>query len=134
VRALVSDLGIEADDGTTKPLALAFGDSAEDLSMMELATLAIAPANADVAVRAAGIHIVGKPNQLGLAQSVAMLVGHGPGSCSTCRVPGLEPGSRLLLDALAAQDSRGLRKVLHAVGLAAALSRRYVSSHPAGRG
>jgi hydroxymethylpyrimidine pyrophosphatase-like HAD family hydrolase len=119
LRALANELGVEAADANAKMLALAFGDSIEDLPMMDLATRAAAPANADTAVRAAGIHIVGKPNQLGLAQSVAMLIGHRPGSCNKCRVIHLPAGSRLLLSALAAQDSRGLRKIFHAFGLAA---------------
>jgi hypothetical protein len=48
-----------------------------------------------------------------------MLIGHRPGSCDKCRVIHLPAGSRLLLSALAAQDSRGLRKIFHAFGLAA---------------
>jgi hydroxymethylpyrimidine pyrophosphatase-like HAD family hydrolase len=116
LRALGSEVGFGA-------LALAFGDSREDLPMMKLARLAVAPANADAAVRAAGVQIVGKPNQLGLAHSVAMLLGHRPGSCRTCRITHLAPGSRLLLSALAAQDSRGPLKILHSLRLVAEVAR-----------
>jgi hypothetical protein len=98
--------------------ALAVGDSSEDLPMLSLATIGLAPANADGVVRAAGIKLLSKPEQPGVAQAVALLVGHSPGDCSQCKVTHLGDGSRLLLAALGAQDARGLGKVVHTIRLA----------------
>jgi hydroxymethylpyrimidine pyrophosphatase-like HAD family hydrolase len=120
LRALASELGVEADHGKT--LALAFGDSGEDLPMMAMARLALAPSNADSAVRAARVRILGEPDQLGLAQAIARLIGHTPGACPTCRATPLPPRTELLLTALGAQDARGLRKVFQAFRLARSLA------------
>jgi hydroxymethylpyrimidine pyrophosphatase-like HAD family hydrolase len=123
LRALARDLGVQADGNRQKLLALAVGDGSEDLPMFGLATMALAPANADAAVRTAGIQVLNKTAQAGLAQAVARLIGHAPGTCGHCRVTHLSAGSRLLLAALGAQDARGLGKALHALRLAALVFR-----------
>jgi hypothetical protein len=75
-------------------IALAVGDSVSDL----------APANADAAVRGAGVEVVSKPYQAGLAQGVASLIGHVPGACPLCRAPAASPRTKFVLDVLAAQE------------------------------
>jgi hydroxymethylpyrimidine pyrophosphatase-like HAD family hydrolase len=104
-------------------MAMAIGDSAEDLPMMGMARLAAAPANADAAVRAAGVRIFSRPCQAGLAQAVEALLGHRPGECAVCEAPHLELRSRLLLTLLSAQDARGPGKIGAAVRTALALAR-----------
>jgi hydroxymethylpyrimidine pyrophosphatase-like HAD family hydrolase len=123
LRALVSGLGDEVPAGEAMTFALAVGDSAEDIPMMKLARLAIAPANADRAVRAAGIRIARRANQLGLAQAVAELIGHAPGACPECETTHLTARSRLLLSSLGAQDAPRIGKVLQALRLASRLAR-----------
>ncbi len=88
-------------------LALAVGDSAEDLPMLARAALARAPGNADAAVRAAGIPLTRRGYQAGLAQAAAALLGHRPGCCPTCRPPAFSPRTRALLAVLALRE-RGL--------------------------
>ncbi|TMC00152.1 MAG: hypothetical protein E6J40_02520 [Chloroflexi bacterium] len=110
-----------------EPMAMAVGDSAEDLPMMRTARFAAAPANADAAVRAAGVRIFNRPCQGGLAQAVEALIGHRPGNCAACKLTNLEPRSRLLLTMLAAQDARGIGKlaaVLRAARAAAPVPHR----------
>lgn len=120
LRALATDLGVETLNG--RLFALAVGDSAEDLPMMMLARLALAPANSEPAVRAAGIRLLARPGQRGIAQAVAELIGHVPGKCARCRVHDLPGRSRLMLTALAAQDESGLGKAVQALRLAGALA------------
>jgi hydroxymethylpyrimidine pyrophosphatase-like HAD family hydrolase len=113
LRVLADSLGVH-EGANGKLLELAVGDSAEDLPMLQLARLAIAPANADDAVRASGIRIVSRPGPTGLAQAITELIGHRPGSCSDCNVSHLPARSRLLLGALGAQDARRFGKLVHA--------------------
>jgi len=68
-------------------VALAIGDTVEDLAMFAQADIARAPGNAGTAVRRAGIHITRGSYQRGLAQACADLLGHPPGGCPTCRQP-----------------------------------------------
>jgi hydroxymethylpyrimidine pyrophosphatase-like HAD family hydrolase len=112
LRVLADSLGVH-EDANGKLLEVAVGDSAEDLPMLQLARLAIAPANADAAVRASGIRIVNRRGPAGLAQAIAKLIGHRPGSCPDCRLSHLPARSRLLLSAFGAQDSRRLGKLVH---------------------
>jgi hydroxymethylpyrimidine pyrophosphatase-like HAD family hydrolase len=123
LRILAGDLGVQPDAGDRKLLALAIGDSAEDLPMLELAQRAIAPANADRAVRSAGTRVVNRPGPAGLAQAVSELIGHRPGACAECDAGHLPPRSRLLLGALGAQDARRFGKLVQAARLAADLIR-----------
>jgi hypothetical protein len=120
LRALATDLGIEALEG--RLFALAVGDSAEDVPMMMLARLALAPADSEPAVRAAGIRVLGRAGQRGMTQAVKELIGHPPGHCATCRVHNLPERSRLMLTALSAQDASGLGKAVQAFRLARALA------------
>ncbi len=121
LRALAHDLGIRpGDDGNL--LALAVGDSAEDIPMMRLARRAMAPANSEPAVRTAGIRILRESGPRGVARAVAELIGHSPGGCVTCGSNHLSARSRLLLAALSAQDAKGLGKVLQAFRLSVRLA------------
>ena len=114
LRALACRLGAGAD----APLALAVGDTASDLGMLGLATTAIAPGNADAAVRRArGVTVVRPAAQAGLAAAVARLVGHRPGGCERCAAPPLPGSSRLLLDLLEVEDLSRWRKAARACRL-----------------
>src|SRR5260370_17308995 len=108
LRTLAPDLGVEALDG--RLLALGVGDSAEDLPMMKLARLALAPANSEPAVRAAGIRVLARAGQRGLAQAAAELIGHPPGKSGQCKVHDLPQRSRLMLTAPAPQPASRLAK------------------------
>jgi phosphoserine phosphatase len=73
------------------PIALAVGDAVEDLPMLRVANLALAPANADAAVAASEVRVGRHSYQSGLAEAVAELIGHSPGGCRACAA---EPRSR----------------------------------------
>jgi hydroxymethylpyrimidine pyrophosphatase-like HAD family hydrolase len=92
---------LKADGGA---VALAVGDSVSDLPMLALAERALAPANADAAVRGAGVEILSKPYQAGLAQGVARLIGHPPGGCELCRAPALPARTKFVVDVLSARE------------------------------
>ena len=89
-------------------LALAVGDAVEDVPLLQAAALAIAPANADAAVRAAGIRLARRPYQAGLAEAVGKLIGHAAGGCPACAPAPRERRTKLLLGVLAARE-RGPR-------------------------
>ncbi|MEV7026014.1 hypothetical protein AB0O00_28225, partial [Kitasatospora sp. NPDC093558] len=82
VRALLTALG----DPAAVP-ALAVGDTAADLPLLTWTRRAAAPANAAPAVAAAGVRVVRRPYQAGLAAIVGGLIGHPPGGCPDCRAP-----------------------------------------------
>jgi len=94
--ALAAALGLP----TAEPgwLAMAVGDTAADLPMLALAERAYAPANPEL--RDGAVEVLGRPYQAGLALAAARLLGHRPGRCPVCRMPGLPARSRLLLAAL----------------------------------
>lgn len=101
LRAIAGALGVLGET----PLALAIGDTASDLGMLRLAAVAVAPGNADSAVRRSrAATLVRRHAQAGLSEAVALLVGHRPGGCSRCAPPPLSGSSRLLLDLLAVED------------------------------
>lgn len=104
LRLLAECFGVGPHANSEKPLALAVGDTVSDIAMFNLAALACAPANADAAVREAGIKLMKHWHQAGLAEAAAVLLGHHPGRCSICRRPGLSAEGDLLWDALAAQN------------------------------
>jgi len=116
-------LAAELDAGGLGGVALAVGDTVSDLALFAVATLACAPANADAAVRGAGIAVMGRPYQAGLALAVSRLLGHRPGGCPTCRAPRLSVEADLLLAALAAQDVGKAGKLWQALLLAAKVGR-----------
>jgi hydroxymethylpyrimidine pyrophosphatase-like HAD family hydrolase/GT2 family glycosyltransferase len=100
IGALTAQLG-----GPDVPIALAVGDSATDLAMLHAAALGLAPANADRArMRAAGIETVTGRYQQGLAQAVARLLGHRPGTCPTCRPRRPDAPEQALLALLAVPE------------------------------
>ncbi|HWG25848.1 glycosyltransferase [Actinospica sp.] len=93
-------------DGPDVPIALAVGDSGTDVAMLRAADLGLAPANADrPAMHAAGIDVLTRHYQTGLAQAVARLLGHAPGSCPACRAPRFEPAEQALLALLAIPEA-----------------------------
>ncbi|HLG74066.1 MAG TPA: HAD hydrolase family protein [Chloroflexota bacterium] len=113
-------LGLRALIGQSE-IALAVGDSVSDLPMLALARLAYATGNASRAVTAGGVRRTRQPFQAGLAEAAAALLGHPPGRCAVCRPPRMPKSARLLLTALAAQDTQGAGSVMHLVRLMAAL-------------
>ena len=121
VRALAELL---ARDGhrTRPPLAFAIGDSFADLSMLEEASAAFAPANADQAVQASGVRITSRSRQAGLAQAISLFLQHEPGACAECRLPAFSADASLLMTAMSAGGAGrwtklglGLRFALQAV-------------------
>jgi hydroxymethylpyrimidine pyrophosphatase-like HAD family hydrolase/adenine/guanine phosphoribosyltransferase-like PRPP-binding protein len=106
-------------------IAMAVGDTASDLPMLELAARYFAPSNADQAVKrvaAAGkarVTIVDRPYQAGLAKAVSSLLGHAPGSCTDCRRPAFSESAERLIDLLKAQDLGRWGKLGHLLRLAA---------------
>jgi hydroxymethylpyrimidine pyrophosphatase-like HAD family hydrolase len=118
LRLLAADLGVE-DGGEGKPLALAVGDTVSDLPMFKLAARAFAPANAGSDVRSAGVTVLQRPYQSGLALAAAHLLGHPPGRCPICRGPRLSADAHLLLTILAAQETGTWGMVRQALLLAA---------------
>ena len=107
------------EGGEGKPLALAVGDTVSDLPMFALAARAFAPAHAGSDVRSAGVTVLRRPYQSGLALAAAHLLGHLPGGCPTCRAPHLSPEAHLLLTVLAAQETGTWGMVRQALLLAA---------------
>ncbi len=97
------------------PLALAVGDTVSDLPMFELATLACAPANADARVKSAGVKVMRKPYQAGLALAATQLLSHAPGGCAICRVSKHSDETRLLLDLLSAPEVGKWRRLWDAL-------------------
>jgi HAD superfamily hydrolase (TIGR01484 family) len=104
LRVLAEELGMQSQAGGKKPVVLAVGDTISDLPMFELAMLACAPANADARVRKAGVKVMGRPYQSGLALAASQLLGHLPGECPTCRAPALSADAHLLLTLLGLQE------------------------------
>ncbi|WP_405804694.1 HAD hydrolase family protein [Streptomyces sp. NBC_00210] len=118
--------------------ALAVGDSFTDIPMLRSAQAGYAPSNADRAVRAAGIEVLRRPCQAGLAEAVGRLLGHRPGHCPACRPPRLAPDDRAMTALLAVPESgrsgmpaRLARLALAGAGLDGSLT---VNRWAAGRG
>jgi hydroxymethylpyrimidine pyrophosphatase-like HAD family hydrolase len=101
LRALLAALG---EPEQAKPLALAVGDAVEDVPMLALAQLPLAPANADPAMRASGNRRTARPYQAGLAQAVGEQIGHAPGGCAHCAAPAPAPGREVVLGVLGARE------------------------------
>src|SRR5205823_5363894 len=106
-------------------LALAVGDSAQDLPMLVRADRAAAPANADGTVRAAAIPIMRRPYGAGLVEAVSPLLGHPAGGCAVCAPVGVQSDdAAVLLAVLGALDGGAQEKALQAVRLATRLAAR----------
>jgi hypothetical protein len=123
VRALASRIaGQRTRDG--EELTFAVGDTAADLPMLRMATLAFAPANASSTLRRAGANtrVLRAPYQAGLSLAVQRLIGHAPGTCPTCGSRPLTRDADLLLAVISAQERGWL-----------GLSRRSLRLHAATR-
>ncbi|MEV6902817.1 HAD hydrolase family protein [Amycolatopsis sp. NPDC051372] len=103
----------------------AVGDTAADLPMLEAATAAYAPGNADERVRASGVPVLRRRYAAGTARAAALLLGHRPGACERCRPPAHTARTRTLLTLLDASNA-GARGLPGAV--ARCLSRAAVST------
>ncbi|WP_432845308.1 HAD family hydrolase [Amycolatopsis sp. CA-161197] len=101
--ALTARLGVDS-------VSWAVGDTAADLPMLRAARLAYAPGNADARVRASQVPVLRRQYAAGVAQAVALLIGHRPGTCGTCRPPASTARTRTLLTLLDASNAgaRGL--------------------------
>ncbi|WP_344400484.1 HAD hydrolase family protein [Streptomyces longisporus] len=88
----------------TRPV-LAVGDSATDIPLLHRARYGCAPGNAAPAVRAAGLPVLRRPYQAGLADAVGQLLGHSPGCCPHCSVPALSPADSALTALLALSEA-----------------------------
>jgi hydroxymethylpyrimidine pyrophosphatase-like HAD family hydrolase len=93
--------------------ALAIGDTLPDVPLLARADLARAPRNARFGSGAADIRRTRGAYQAGLSEACAELLGHRPGRCSACHVPGFTPRTKAMLTILD----------LRASGLATILSR-----------
>jgi hypothetical protein len=105
LRVLAEDLGVNSPGTCGEAVALAVGDTVSDLPMLALAAIRLAPGNADRAVRAAGVTVLKRSYQRGLALAAGHQLGHAPGSCPICRAPHLSPETRLFLSILDAQQA-----------------------------
>ena len=110
--------------GSGAGCALAVGDSASDLPMMERAVLARAPRNADAQVRAAGVPLTRHAYQLGLLDACAQLLGHRPGGCPTCRPPAFPPRTQAVLAVLGLPEGGTGTVPVRSLQLLAVLARR----------
>jgi hypothetical protein len=131
VRALLARLDPAALE-QPEPLAFAAGDGPADIEMLGLAALAVVPSHAAHEVRAAATEDVPGAFQAGLADGVALLVGHRPGGCPTCAVD-LPATSQALLRALSVREAgpRGIPSRLARLAAEVPLALRRSSDRPA---
>lgn len=115
VRTLLKELG-----GDHEPVALAVGDAAVDLGMLQMAELGFVLGHAPAAVRAPGVARTRAPYQAGLAEAVGRLLGHPPGGCPLCAVPRLTAAERLVATLLSVGED-GRRGLVPALARLAAL-------------
>ena len=113
LRRLAQRLDVHSE----QPFAMAIGDTYEDIGMLRLARLGVAPANADTALRRSGATVLRRPAQAGLAEAVTRLIGHPAGGCPICAPPALPPSSRTLMALLGVQDESGWRRLISAARL-----------------
>ena len=109
--------------GAEPQLAFAVGDTESDLPMFAMSAKAFAPSNADAAVKAAGIRLMRRPYQGGLAEATASVLGHRPGACRTCKWVAAGD-TALLFSAMRAQESGFTNKLRGAIELALRTSGR----------
>lgn len=100
--------------GEPPRIALAIGDTAEDLPMLACAELAMAPANAAASLRDGAVRITRRHYQAGVAEAVETLIGHEPGGCVVCAADERGRHRRRLLRILSARErgSAGMALVL----------------------
>ena len=108
---------LAAELGSESRFALAVGDTVTDLGMLRMATLGLAPANADPGLRRAGVPVLRRPAQAGLAQAVARLIGHRPGSCPICAPPPMADSTRAFLRLLGTADLAPWRRPIRLLQL-----------------
>ncbi|MFF2815685.1 HAD hydrolase family protein [Kitasatospora cineracea] len=99
VRALLAELG---DPGAVPVFAA--GDGPADRELLRWARLGTAPAHAAPEAKAVA-RVGGSSYQAGLAEAVAVLLGHRPGGCARCRPPRPSAQSRALLALLALPEA-----------------------------
>ncbi len=99
VRALLAELG---DPGAVPVFAA--GDGPADRELLRWARLGAAPAHAAPEAKAVA-RVGGSCYQAGLAEAVAVLLGHRPGGCARCRPPRPSAESRALLALLALPEA-----------------------------
>ncbi|MFI5643833.1 HAD family hydrolase [Kitasatospora sp. NPDC051705] len=116
-RALLARLGADG------PPALAVGDGVADVELLGWAGHGAAPANAERAVRAAGVPVTRRAYQAGLAEAVGRLIGHRPGGCPLCRAPRPPADARALLAVLAVPEAGRSGAPLRLARLAVAAAR-----------
>jgi hypothetical protein len=92
--------------------------------MLRLADRAYCPANASPELRRSYVRIMSRPDQAGLYQAVADLIGHRPGGCAECRPLPFSAHGRMLLDILGARNRTGAGRLLGALSLT-----RHVVTH-----
>ena len=102
--------------GADIPVALAVGDSPEDLATFPIAVKGFAPGNAQDDVRKAArelpnLHLTRRRAQVGLAEAAASVIGHRPGECASCARPDVDAEGRLLLTVMSAPDGRKVHKL-----------------------
>ena len=89
----------------TPRLALAVGDAITDAGMLAMADVARAPGNADDLLVRGGVRRTRARYQAGLAQAVASLLGHQPGTCRTCAPPAQSADARALAALLSVTEA-----------------------------
>jgi hydroxymethylpyrimidine pyrophosphatase-like HAD family hydrolase len=118
LKALLQALDPRSPGKFQDSLALAVGDGAEDVPMLAMANVRVAPANAEPAIASIGARVVRRRHQGGLAQGIELLIGHRPGGCVLCRPAATAGDAGILLTALKAQEDGRLRKLRQAARLA----------------
>lgn len=116
--SVLADRMAELSQRPVPLLALAVGDTQADASMLRLAQLGYAPANATRGLRRQGVKVVRHAYQRGLAEAVGRLIGHQPGRCPICALPQPSDERKLLLRLLSVQEAGGAGIPLRAFQLA----------------
>lgn len=104
-------------------LALAVGDTASDLTMLQSAMIGCSPANGSSDLPRAGIPVLRGAYQEGVAEAVERLIGHRPGGCPRCAARPPAPRTRLLV-ALLSTDPTGHRAVRSVLGAVSGFAAR----------
>ncbi len=93
-------------EGAAHPLVrLAVGDTAADRPLLERAALGVVPRNADAEVRRGGFTAVRGGFQAGVADAVALEIGHRPGGCAVCRPPAMGTERSVIVRALSLDEA-----------------------------